>query len=113
MCNFLKTCLALSSFVVFFDLVLLQVPPVDPYTNEPSFENPSSGNAVTEHPGGILVNEKVSFLKSQSPYWLRNDIIVERSAELFIEPGVTIKVEPQVGITVRGVLTAEVSHEKS
>lgn len=110
MCNFLRTYLALSSFVVFFDLVLLQQPPVDPYTNEPSFENPSSGNTVTEHPGGIIVNDKISFLKSRSPYWLRNDIIVERNAELFIEAGVTIKVEPQVGITVRGVLTAEVSN---
>lgn len=112
MCNFLRTYLALSSFVVFFDLVLLQVPPVDLYTNEPSFENPSSGNAVTEHPGGVIVKDKVSFLKAQSPYWLRNDIIVERDAELFIEAGVIIKVEPQVGITVRGVLTAEVSNKK-
>lgn len=101
----------MSSFVVFFDLVLLQESPVDPYTNEPSFENPSSGNTVTEHPGGIIVNERISFLKSQSPFWLRNDIIVERNAELFIEAGVTIKVEPQVGITVRGVLIAEVSTE--
>lgn len=100
--------MALSSFVVFFDLVLLQ----DPNTNDPSFENPSSGNTVTEHPGGIIVNDRVSFLKSQSPYWLRNDIIVERDAELFIEAGVTIKVEPQVGITVRGILTAEVSNQK-
>lgn len=112
MCNFLRTYLALSSFVVFFDLVLLQESRVDPYTNEPSFENPSSGNSVTEHPGGTIENEKVSFSKSQSPYWLRNDIIVERNAELFIEAGVTIKVEPQVGITVRGVFTAEVSIQK-
>lgn len=109
MCNFLRTYLALSSFVVFFDLVLLQEPPVDPYPNEPSFEGPSSGNKLTEHPGGVIVNERVVFSKSQSPYWLRNDIIVERNAELAIEAGVTVKVEPQVGITVRGVLSAEVS----
>lgn len=111
MCNFLRTYLALSSFVVFFDLVLLQAPPVDPYTNEPSFENPSSGNTLTEHPGGLIVKDRVSFLRAQSPYWLRNDIIVERNGVLFIEAGVTIKVEPQVGITVRGVLIAEVSNE--
>lgn len=104
--------MALSSFVVFFDLVLLQEHPGYLYTNEPSFENPSPGNTITEHPGGIIVNDKVSFSKSQSPYWLRNDIIVERNAELLIEAGVTIKVEPQVGITVRGILTAEVSNQK-
>ncbi|RZC38585.1 uncharacterized protein BDFB_002499, partial [Asbolus verrucosus] len=60
----------------------------------------------TEHPGGTIVNDKLVFSKLKSPYWLRNDIIIERNAELIIEPGVTIHVEPQVGITVRGVLTA-------
>lgn len=63
----------------------------------------------TEHPGGIITSDKLIFYKSKSPYRLRNDIIVERKAELIIEPGVEIKVEPQVGITVRGVLTAVVS----
>lgn len=72
------------------------------YSVEPS---PSA----TEHPGGTVTNDKLVFSKSRSPYWLRNDIIVERNAELVIEPGVVLKVEPQVGITVRGVLTAVVS----
>lgn len=63
----------------------------------------------SEHPGGTIVNDKLVFSKFKSPYWLRNDIIVERNAELIIEPGVTINIEPQVGITVRGVLTAVVS----
>lgn len=63
----------------------------------------------TEHPGGIITSDRLIFYKSKSPYRLRNDIIVERNAELIIEPGVEIKVEPQVGITVRGVLTAVVS----
>lgn len=113
MYNFLRTLyLCLPSFVVLFDLVMLQDPIDDPYTNQPNFENPSSPNTLTEHPGGIIVNKKIVFSKSQSPYWLRNDIIVERNAELVIEAGVTIKVDPQVGITVRGILTAEVSNEK-
>lgn len=66
----------------------------------------------TEHPGGIITNDKLIFYKSKSPYRLRNDIIVERNAELIIEPGVEIKVEPQIGITVRGVITAVVSDSK-
>lgn len=113
MYNFLRTLyLCLPSFVVFFDLVLLQETTVDFYTNEPNFENPISPNILTEHTGGTIENDKLVFSKSQSPFWLRNDIIVERNAELVIEAGVTIKVDPQVGITVRGILTAEVSNEK-
>lgn len=64
---------------------------------------------LNEHPGGTITNDKLVFSRSKSPYWLRNDIIVERNAELIVEPGVVIKVEPQVGITVRGKLTAVVS----
>ncbi|KAJ8919535.1 hypothetical protein NQ315_002156 [Exocentrus adspersus] len=105
MCNFTRTLLAFSSFVVFFDLVLLQST-TDYYSystaNDPQVQNA----AVTEHPGGTVVN-KLVFAKSKSPYWLRNDLVVERDAEVVIEAGVTIKVDPQVGITVRGVLTAE------
>lgn len=67
---------------------------------------PSPG--FTEHPGGTVVDDKVIFAKAKSPYWLRNDVVVERNAEMVVEPGVTIRVEPQVGITVRGVLTAVV-----
>ena len=74
------------------------------------FESTESTRGTrTEHPGGTIVNDKLVFSKLKSPYWLRSDIIVERNAELVIEPGVTIYVEPQVGITVRGVLTAVVS----
>lgn len=64
--------------------------------------------SYTEHPGGTIIDDKVIFSKAKSPYWLRNDIVVERNAEMIVEPGVTIRVEPQVGVTVRGVLTAVV-----
>ncbi|CAG9761945.1 unnamed protein product [Ceutorhynchus assimilis] len=63
-------------------------------------------SSVTEYPGGAVVDRLV-FEKTKSPYWLRNDVIVERNAELVVEPGVTVKVDPQVGITVRGILNAQ------
>lgn len=67
------------------------------------------GISVTEHSGGRIINDKLVFYKAQSPYLLKNDVIVESNGEVIIEAGVTIKIEPQVGITVRGILTAEVS----
>lgn len=70
---------------------------------------PEAPPSPTEHPGGTVVNDKLIFSRARSPYWLRNDVVVERDAEMVVEPGVTIRVEPQVGITVRGVLTAVVS----
>lgn len=70
---------------------------------------PNPGEKWTEHPGGVVLSEKLVFSKIKSPYWLRNDIIIEKNAELIIESGVVIYVEPQVGITVRGVFTALVS----
>lgn len=80
-----------------------------PSENEYTSYSVEPSPSATEHPGGIITNNKLVFSRSKSPYWLRNDIIVERNAELVIEPGVVLKVEPQVGITVRGVLTAVVS----
>lgn len=65
------------------------------------------GISVTEHSGGRIINDKLVFYKAQSPYLLKNDVIVEANGEVIIEAGVTIKIEPQVGITVRGILTAE------
>lgn len=76
-------------------------------TNSP-YSDKSDISSVTEYPGGTVTNRMV-FEKSRSPYWLRNDVIVERNAELVVEPGVTVKVDPQVGITVRGILNAQVS----
>ncbi|XP_030745583.1 protein bark beetle isoform X2 [Sitophilus oryzae] len=78
-------------------------------SNDGYYGNNDNGasSTMTEYAGGTIENDKVIFEKSRSPYWLRNDIIVERGAELVIEPGVTVKVEPQVGVTVRGVLNAQ------
>ncbi|KAF5303544.1 hypothetical protein FQR65_LT08145 [Abscondita terminalis] len=60
---------------------------------------------VIEHPGGII-SDKLVFKPENKPYLVRNDIVVERNAELTIEEGVKILFEPQVGITVRGILKA-------
>lgn len=69
-------------------------------------------NSATEHPGGIITEGTQVLYKSKSPYWVRNDIIVERNAQLVLEAGVNIRFEPMVGITVRGILTAEVNNKK-
>ena len=63
---------------------------------------------LTELPGGRVVGERVLRL-SDSPYFLQEDLNVERGGTLIIEPGVTIHVAPMVGITVRGALNALVS----
>lgn len=70
-------------------------------------QDDSDNSGPTEHPGGSIVDREV-FHKSGSPYWLRNDLLVERNAELIIEPGVTVKFDPQLGLTVRGILNAQV-----
>lgn len=101
---FKKMDLSVFVFVSFFLGVLSQ----DINSNYPS--TVPSSLAFTEHPGGTIIDDKLIFSRARSPYWLRNDIVVERNAEMIVEPGVTIRVEPQVGITVRGVLTAVVSN---
>ena len=49
---------------------------------------------------------------ADSPYLVREDVLVTREGELVIEPGVTMQFEQGVGITVRGILTAEGSPDK-
>lgn len=48
------------------------------------------------------------YTRSESPYQILDEIIVNKGEELTIEPGVTLKFDPGVGITVRGVLNAKV-----
>ena len=54
-----------------------------------------------------LVISKRTLSLSDSPYLVKRDVIVEPEGHLVIESGVTMKFSPGVGITVRGVLTAE------
>lgn len=78
----------------------------------PSEENNLPNNlntpGLTQHPGGIIANKVSRLEKHFSPYLIKNDIIVESTGELVIEPGVEVRFAPTVGITVRGVLTAKV-----
>ncbi|XP_034245120.1 protein bark beetle isoform X3 [Thrips palmi] len=44
--------------------------------------------------------------RARSPYLLREDLIIDKTGELIIEPGVEVRFAPMTGITVHGVLTA-------
>lgn len=63
----------------------------------------------TEIPGGLIINQRMKLEKSSSPYLVREDIIIDKSSELTIDPGVEIRFSPMVGITIRGILTAKVN----
>lgn len=64
---------------------------------------------LTELPGGMLAAGRTVWKSEGSPYLLRDDLLVEREAELVVEPGVEVKFAPMIGITVRGKLVAIVS----
>lgn len=66
-------------------------------------------SSLSELPGGVLSGGQTFWRAQNSPYLLRDDLIIERDAELIIEPGVEIRFAPMVGITVRGRLSAVVS----
>ena len=54
-----------------------------------------------------VVISKRTLSLSDSPYLVQKDVVVESEGHLVIESGVTMKFSPGVGITVRGVLTAD------
>lgn len=87
--------------------------PASIYYTEPSYTSSNSVEsgykAPTEFPGGRIIKGHKEFLLAKSPYVMREDLFIERDAELRIEPGVEIRFAPMIGITVRGVITAEVS----
>jgi len=65
---------------------------------------------VTELAGGAIANRQQRLNKIHSPYLLREDLIIEKTGELVIDPGVELRFSPMVGLTVRGVLSAKVSN---
>lgn len=65
--------------------------------------------ALTELPGGVLTGGRTVWRPDGSPYMLRDDLLIERDAELVVEPGVEVRFAPMIGITVRGKLVAVVS----
>lgn len=67
-----------------------------------------SAGSATPLPGGIITDGQHVLNRLKSPYFMREDLIIERDAELVIDPGVEIRFGPMVGITIRGVFTAVV-----
>ncbi|XP_041988464.1 protein bark beetle isoform X2 [Aricia agestis] len=78
---------------------------------DPYMLNKSSG--LTELSGGVLAGGKTVWKADGSPYLLRDDLLVEREAELVVEPGVEVKFAPMIGITVRGRLVAVGDKDRS
>ncbi len=58
--------------------------------------------------GSILV--PVILDRVGTPYFVKNDVIIEETGELTIRPGVQLLFAPTVGITVFGRLIAEVNN---
>lgn len=73
---------------------------------DPYLLNKSLG--LTELPGGVLAGGRTVWKAEGSPYLLRDDLLVERDAELVVEPGVEVRFAPMIGITVRGKFVAVV-----
>jgi hypothetical protein len=68
-----------------------------------------SDEQVTELAGGVIANRQQRLNKIHSPYLLREDLIIERTGELVVDPGVELRFSPMVGLTVRGIFSAKVS----
>ncbi|XP_061730021.1 protein bark beetle isoform X1 [Cydia pomonella] len=76
---------------------------------DPYLLNKSLG--LTELAGGIVAGGRTVWRSEGSPYLLRDDLLVEREAELVVEPGVEVRFAPMIGITVRGRLIAVGAHQ--
>lgn len=59
---------------------------------------------------GGLISVPLVLERTSSPYFIREDVIIDHSGELVIRPGVHLHFSPTVGITVFGRLIAEVSN---
>lgn len=78
---------------------------------DPYLLNKSLG--LTELAGGVVAGGRTVWKSEGSPYLLRDDLLVEREAELVVEPGVEVRFAPMIGITVRGKLLAVVSFPRN
>ena len=58
---------------------------------------------------GGLINIYTRLTIADSPFYIKDDILIDKNAELKIDPGVILYFSPRKGITVRGRLTAKVS----
>lgn len=66
-----------------------------------------STKGYTEWSGGI-VTDYHRLRADQSPYFILNNVIVEDTGQLIIDPGVTLKFSSKTGITVKGSIVANV-----
>ncbi|XP_059051409.1 protein bark beetle isoform X2 [Achroia grisella] len=78
-------------------------------STDPYVLNTSTG--WTEQAGGVIAGGRTLWKLDGSPYLLRDDLLVERDAQLVLEAGVEVRFAPMVGITVRGTLVAVGHHE--
>ena len=62
--------------------------------------------SVTEY-NQTSIRDKVTFTLDKSPYLIVEDVIVDRTGHLIIEPGVEVRFMPEAGLTVWGILSAE------
>lgn len=67
---------------------------------------------ITELQGGIVAERTVRLTKELSPYILRDDLVIDASGELVIDPGVEVRFSPMVGLAVKGIVVAKGNPEK-
>ncbi|XP_067009482.2 protein bark beetle [Anabrus simplex] len=68
---------------------------------------------VTELKGGSIANRQLRLGRDQSPYIFHEDLILEDTGELVIDPGVEVRFSPMVGLIVRGgIISAKGSPEE-
>lgn len=101
--------MALTSVKLLVLVQLVQVFVFHTHANVHSWPNElkPSKSGYTEWPGGVVTNIH-RFRADQSPYFILNNVIVEDTGQLIIDPGVTLKFSPKTGITVKGSIIANV-----
>ena len=61
---------------------------------------------------GGVISDSIEYDEYGSPYVITEDIVIKEGSIVTIRPGVTLQFDPGVGITVNGVLKAEVGIKK-
>jgi len=72
----------------------------------------TSAKIETEFKDTVVAGKR-TLTVADSPYVVKEDVLVEEGGQLVVEAGVTVRFMPTVGITVRGVLQAEGEHDKN
>lgn len=97
------TTIKLLGLVQFINLFIFHT-----YANDYTWSNElKSTKGYTEWIGGIVANHH-RLRADESPYFILNNVVVEDTGQLVIDPGVTLKFSPKTGITVKGSIVANV-----